>query len=77
MIRRKITNTTCNVVSPEGETLGQASYLGKISPARLARVARRLYDNQLATITDYEVTQDTYEMEEETFLKYATKIEKE
>lgn len=77
MIRRKMTTTTCDVVTPDGELLGQCSYLGKISPARLAKVARREYKNQLATITDYQVIQETYELSEETFLAYANKIEKE
>lgn len=77
MIRRKMTTTICNVVTPDGTELGEASYLGKISPARLAKVARRLYKNQLATIVNYRVIQETYEMEEETFLANATKVEKE
>ena len=55
--------------------LGEASYYGKISPARLAKVARRLYKNQLATITNYRTVQETYEMEEEAFIANATKVD--
>lgn len=75
MIRRKMTTTICDVVTPDGEMLGEASYYGKISPARLAKVARRLYKNQLVTITNYRTVQETYEMEEDAFIANATKVD--
>ena len=63
MIRRKMTTTICDVVTPDGKMLGEASYYGKISPARLAKVARRLYKNHLPTKTNYPTVQKTNNME--------------
>jgi hypothetical protein len=74
MIRRKLTFTTCDVITPAGVTLGKCEHIGKISPARLAKVARRRYKYQLATITNYSTREETYEMDEETFIEHAEKV---
>jgi len=68
---RKI--TVAQVVTPEGEPVGEVTCPGTASPPRLANVARREFKNPMLTVRNIRVIAETYSMPSSKFFELAEK----
>lgn len=68
---RKI--TVAQVVTPEGEPVGEIACPGTASPPRLANVARREYKNPMLTVRNVRIIAETYSMPVSKFFELADK----
>lgn len=72
-VKRSRKTTLAQVVSAEGEILGEIARPGTVPIARLANVARREFKDPTVTVRHVRTVTDTYSMPAQKFFELAEK----
>lgn len=72
-VKRSRKTTVAEVVTPEGEPVGEVACPGTASPPRLANVARREFKNPMLTVRNVRVIVETFSMPVSKFFEIAEK----
>lgn len=72
-VKRTRKMTVAEVITPEGEPIGEVTCPGTVSPPRLANVARREFKDSMLTVRNVRVIAETYSMPSSKFFELAEK----
>lgn len=72
-VKRTRKMTVAEVITPEGEPIGEVSCPGTVSPPRLANVARREFKNPMLTVRNIRTVAEIYSMPSSKFFELAEK----